>query len=79
MAMAGEARPAAGTDVTTPTLGERIVAAARLAVAVHLFESLAAGSKLYGRQMSIGGASPLAPATADRGHSRRPFRIPSGD
>ena len=61
------------------TLGERIVAAARLAVAVHLFESLAAGSEHYGRQMSIGGAGPFAPATADRGHSRRPFRIPADD
>ena len=77
MAMAGEATIAAGMH--GKMLGERIVAAARLAVAAHLFESLAAGSKLYGRQLSIGGAGPFVPATADRGHSRRPFRIPSGD
>jgi hypothetical protein len=57
-------------------LGARIVETARLAVAVHLFESLAGGSQHYGRQFQIGGAGPRpAPATADRGHSRRPFRI----
>jgi hypothetical protein len=61
------------------TLGERIVEAARLATAVHLFESLAATSQHYGRQFGIGGAGPVAPATADRVHPRRPFRICDGD
>ena len=66
------------SEVETRTLGERIIEAARLAVAVHLFESLAASSQHYGQQHAIGGAGPFAPATADRGHSRRPSRI-SGD
>ena len=61
------------------TLGERIVAAARMAVAVHLFESLAAGSQHYGQQFAIGGAGPVAPATADRARARRPFRICGDD
>ena len=61
-----------------PTLGERIVAAARMAVAVHLFESLAATTGNYGQQFAIGGAGPVAPATADRVHPRRPFRIGDG-
>jgi hypothetical protein len=61
------------------TLGTRIVEAARLAVAVHLFESLAASTDNYGRRFAIGGAGPRhAPATADRVHPRRPFRIPAG-
>ncbi len=76
MAIAGEATATVGTDGRT--LGQRIVAAARLAVAVHLFESLAASTEHYGQQMSIGGAGPFVPATADRGHSRRPFRIHGG-
>ncbi len=59
-------------------LGQRIVEAARLAAAVHLFESLSGSSEHYGRQMSIGGAGPFAPPTADRGHSRRPFRTHAG-
>ena len=63
----------------TRTLGERIVEAARLAVSVHLFESLAASSQHYGQRLAIGGAGPFAPATADRGHSRRPFRIHAAD
>ena len=62
-------------ELDTRSLGERIVQAARLAVAVHLFESLPAASPNYGKHVSIGGAGPCAPATADRGHSRRPFRI----
>jgi hypothetical protein len=65
-----------GTSGTT--LGKRIVAAARLAVAVHLFESLAASTQNYGQQFAIGGAGAAAPATADRARARRPFRI-SGD
>ena len=56
------------------SLGERIVAAARMAVAVHLFESLATGTQHYGQQFGIGGAGPVAPATADRARARRPFR-----
>ena len=57
------------------TLGERIVAAAQMAVAVHLFESLAGNAQHYGQQFGIGGAGPVAPATADRARARRPFRI----
>ena len=58
------------------TLAARVVEAARLAVAVHLFESLAASTGHYGRRFAIGGAGPRqAPATADRAHPRRPFRI----
>jgi hypothetical protein len=72
MAMAGEV----AAETEGKTLGERIVEAARLAAAVHLFESLASKSQHYGQQVVIGGAGPRpAPATADRGHSRRPFRI----
>ena len=67
------------SGVVTKTLGERIVEAARLAVSAHLFESLAASSQHYGQHLAIGGAGPFAPATADRGHSRRPFRIQGGD
>jgi hypothetical protein len=78
MEIAGER--AVETDGSNrPTLGERIVAAARMAVAVHLFESLAATTGNYGQQFAIGGAGPVAPATADRVHSRRPFRIGGGD
>jgi hypothetical protein len=61
------------------TLGERIVEAARLAVAVHLFQSLATTSEHYGQQFGIGGAGPVAPATADRARARRPFRISGED
>ena len=72
MAGASEQAALAGTA----TLGERIVSAARLAVAVHLFESLGTATQHYGQSFAIGGAGPRrAPATADRGHSRRPFRI----
>ena len=76
MSNANEA--AVETNDTTGTLGGRIVKAARLAVAVHLFESLAAKNTIIGRDVSIGGAGPVAPPTADRVHARRPFRIPSG-
>ena len=75
MGIAGERT----VEVVTRTLGERIVEAARLAVSVHLFESLAASSQHYGQRLAIGGAGPFAPATADRVHSRRPFRILDGD
>ena len=75
MATAGERE--VGTDAARvmAALGERVVAAARMAVAVHLFDSLAAGTQHYGQQFAIGGAGPVAPATADRAHPRRPFRI----
>jgi len=66
-------------DADGTSLGERIVAAARMAVAVHLFESLAAGTQNYGQQFAIGGAGPVAPATADRVYPRRPFRICGDD
>ena len=82
MNVAGERAAELGGQSSDPasgkTLGERIVEAARLAVAVHLFESLATGTQHYGQQFGIGGAGPVAPATADRVHPRRPFRI-SGD
>ena len=45
------------------------------AVTVHLFESLAGNTRNYGQQFGIGGAGPVAPATADRARARRPFRI----
>ena len=79
MNVAGELKLDTDGDGDGKTLGERIVAAARMAVAVHLFESLAGSTQHYGQQFGIGGAGPRpAPATADRGHSRRPFRIHDG-
>jgi hypothetical protein len=75
MNVAGELKRDTDGDADGKTLGERIVAAARMAVAVHLFESLAAGTQHYGQQFGIGGAGPVAPATADRARARRPFRI----
>jgi hypothetical protein len=44
------------------TIGQRIVEAARLASAVHLFESLRQASQHYGRRIGIGGAGPVSPA-----------------
>jgi hypothetical protein len=75
MNVAGELKSDTDGDGDGKTLGKRIVAAARMAVAVHLFESLAGHAPHYGQQFGIGGAGPVAPATADRVHPRRPFRI----
>ena len=47
-------------------LGQRIVQAARLAVAVHLYETsctLAAASAYSGRRLVIGGAGPVVAAS----------------
>ena len=79
MNVAGELKLDTDGDGDGKTLGERIVAAARMAVAVHLFESLAGNAQHYGQQFGIGGAGPVAPATADRVHPRRPFRICGDD
>jgi hypothetical protein len=51
--------PASVMDTTS--LGRRVVEAARLAVAVHLFESLSSNSSHYGRRIGIGGAGPFVP------------------
>lgn len=76
--MAGTSEQAALAGMAA--LGERIVSAARLAVAVHLFQSLGTATQHDGQSFAIGGAGPRrTPATADRGHSRRPFRICSLD
>ena len=72
--MAGEA----ASVIDTTSLGRRVVEAARLAVAVHLFESLSAGgSSHYGRRIGIGGAGPIVPGAggadlhcSDRPHAR---------
>jgi hypothetical protein len=61
--MAGEV----ATGIDASTLGRRIVEAARLAVAVHLFESLSATSENYGRRVGIGGAGPFVPGKDDEG------------
>ena len=74
--MATAALDESAVQTAMQALGERIVSAARLAVSAHLFESLAAASGNYGQQVVIGGAGPVVPATADRAHPRRPFRIP---
>jgi hypothetical protein len=79
MNVAGELKLDTDGDGDGKTLGERIVAAARMAVAVHLFESLAGSTQHYGQQFGIGGAGPVAPATADRARARRPFRICGDD
>ena len=79
MNVAGELKLDTDGDGDGKTLGERIVAAARMAVAVHLFESLAGSTQHYGQQFGIGGAGPVAPATADRARARRPFRISGED
>ena len=75
MSVAGELKLDTDNQGDGKTLGERIVAAARMAVTVHLFESLAGNTRNYGQQFGIGGAGPVAPATADRARARRPFRI----
>jgi hypothetical protein len=62
--------------IETKSLGERIVEAARLAVAVHLFESLSDSSShygsQYGRRIGIGGAGPYVPGAAE-GRGVEPF------
>ena len=63
--MAGEQASA----IDTSTLGRRIVEAARLAVAVHLFESLTATSPNHGRRIGIGGAGPFVPGKGDEGET----------
>ena len=73
----------AGADQETArgameTLAQRIAGAARLAVALHLVTAQSETIQQFGRQASIGGAGGVAPATADRGHSRRPFGIHHG-
>ena len=61
--MAGERE----SVIETQSLGERIVEAARLAVAVHLFESLSESSSHYGRRIGIGGAGPFVAGAGDEG------------
>ena len=81
--MAGEQ----ATGIDTSTLGRRIVEAARLAVAVHLFESLPATSPNYGRRIGIGGAGPFVPGAGggadvdgfDRTRSRAGVPATDGD
>jgi hypothetical protein len=56
-------------------LGQRIVEAARLASAVHLFESLRNTSQHYGRRVGIGGAGPITPGdTSEDSSVRRTLR-----
>src|SRR5829696_23527 len=81
--MAGERE----TVIETQSLGARIVEAARLAVAVHLFESLSATSSNYGRRIGIGGAGPFVPGAGGEGdvesfartHSRAGVPATDGD
>ena len=76
--MAGESATAADADIST--LGRRIVEAARLAVAVHLYQSLGDTSANYGRRIGIGGAGPFVPGKDDEGdaltHDADAFRRP---
>ena len=55
-------------------LGTRILEAARLAAAVHLFESLPQSSQHYGRRVGIGGAGPVTPGDAADHSARRASR-----
>ena len=52
-------------------LGMRVLEAARLAAAVHLFESLPHTSQHYGRRVGIGGAGPVTPGGAAEQPSAR--------
>lgn len=66
--MAGE------SELNSETLSQRIVQAARLAVSVHLFDSLR-DTQHFGRRIAIGGAGPVTPGdarqfSADRSASR---------
>ena len=79
------------TVIEIQPLGARIIQAARLAVAVHLFESLSATSSHYsshyGRRIGIGGAGPFVPGAGGEGdvesfartHSRAGVPATDGD
>jgi hypothetical protein len=57
--------PTTGTDLTD--LGARILRAARMATAVHLYESLALTSSNYRQRVAIGGAGPVPCASTTDG------------
>jgi hypothetical protein len=56
------------------TVARRIVESARLAAAMHLYESPGDSGEWNGQRVAIGGAGPVSPAEA--GDSRLPHRPP---
>ena len=64
-------------QVQLQTVAQRIVDAARLAAAMHLYQSLHHSSEHYGQRVAIGGAGPLTPGASE--DSRLPTRPPRGD
>ena len=58
-------------------ISQRIIETARLAAAMHQFESLKASSQTYGQRVAIGGAGPVSPGAAE--DSRLPHRPPRGE
>ena len=62
--------------VQLQTVAQRIVEAARLAAAMHQYESLH-NSEHYGQRVTIGGAGPLTPGGSEDSHL--PSRPPRGE
>ena len=58
-------------------MSEKITEIARLAAAMHQFESLGQSSEHYGQRVAIGGAGPVPPGAAE--DSRLPHRPPRGE
>lgn len=56
---------------------EKISQIARMAAAMHQFESLKQSSEHYGQRVVIGGAGPVSPGAAE--DSRLPHRPPRGE
>jgi hypothetical protein len=60
-----EATDDGGLAINLQDLGARVLNAARLATAVHLFESLQQQHAAYRQRVTIGGAGPCVDASAD--------------
>ena len=58
-------------------MSEKITEIARLAAAMHQFESLGQSSEHYGQRVAIGGAGPVSPGAAE--DSRLPHRPSRGE
>ena len=59
------------------TVAQRIVEAARLAAAMHQYESLRRDDEHYGQRVAVGGAGPVTPVGSE--DSRLPDRPPRGE
>ena len=59
------------------TMSQRIMEVARLAAAMHQFESLKQWSEHYGQRVGIGGAGPVTPGVSE--DSRLPKGPPRGE